>query len=268
MILNMYTYRTIKNALSLIPGAPGSAQLGELMAAAWDFRSFHALSLALQEVDEYLSNIPERADVNPELMIRRCAEMGIDHEVARSLALTMFLVQDADFAVEMMEEYEELRGARAYRFDQTTQQWRDTVRGAMSILSTAAPGRAWVLPLSGEIDWRHPVEASETLAKAMRVIEHDPLEDPDMLESRPYGDEEFDLTDQAAARGGYLPVTIAENVLGMCQNVLPDGMKALLLGPRGVVALYAQFEICLVEYDHRDLHLHAPIMTLEGPEMI
>lgn len=34
MILNKHTYRLIKKALTLVPGAPSSAQLGEAMVAA------------------------------------------------------------------------------------------------------------------------------------------------------------------------------------------------------------------------------------------
>jgi len=268
MILNTHTYRTIKNALGFIPGAPSSSQLGEVMAAGWGFDSFHALKVGLHETETLLNRIPDRGDIYTDSMIERGQDMGIDREVSRSLALTMVLVQDGVLAVEMIEEFEELHGARAYRFDQTTQEWRDAVTAAMQILSEVAPGKAWILPLSNKIDWRHPDEDSDAMAKAMRVIDHDATEEPDIRLSRRYEDEEFYLTDKAQARGGHLPVTIAENVLAMCQHLLPDGAKALLLGPRGVVAVYEHFQICLVDYDHRDLQLQAPIMTLEGPEMI
>lgn len=268
MILNMYTYRTIKNALALIPGAPGSSKLGELMAAAWEFPSYHALKAALEEVETRIAEIPDRAEIFADLLIERCEDMAIDREVARSLGATMLLVQDAEFAVEMMGEYDDLHGARAYRFDQTTEQWREAVTMAMRILSETAPGRAWILPLSNEIDWRHPDPDSQDIAHRMAVIDHDPLEEPDIRLVRPYRTEEFEMTDRAVDRGGYLPVTIAENVLGMCQQVMPEGAQWLLLGPRGVTVRYGHFDICLVDYDHRDLQLHAPIMTLEGPEMI
>lgn len=83
------------------------------MAAAWDFPSFHSLRNAITAAETSIGEIPERYDVQPDLMMDRCASLGIRLETARSLALTMFLVQDGEYAVEMMEDYEELHGARA-----------------------------------------------------------------------------------------------------------------------------------------------------------
>lgn len=267
MILNTHTYRTIKNALTLIPGAPSSAQLGEAMAAAWEFRSFHQLKQHLEQVETDLSGIPPRLDVHPDLMIRRLAELGVGPEPARSLALTMFLVQDGEFAVEMMGEFEELHGARAYRFDQTSPSWRSAVTRAAEQLSEHAYGKAWHLPLSDRLDWRHPEPGALDLSSALRVI---PFTDapPRVEDSREFYGEEFEETDRVVDQGGQLPVTILENVLAMCQHVLPERARHLVLGPTGVVVLYDLFEICLVEYAHLERHVYPELYPGDEPEMM
>lgn len=265
MILNTHTYRTIKNALTLIPGAPSSAQLGEAMAAAWEFRSYHALNEHLSRVDTDLSEIPDRFDVHPDRMLRRLARLDVEPEPARSLALTMLLVQDGAFAVEMMEEFEELHGARAYRFDQTTPAWRETVTRAAEALAEHAPRKAWHLPLEDRLDWRHPDPDALDLSSALRVIPFGEV--PHLEDSRDLEAEEFEQTDRVTDQGGQLPVTIIENVLAMCQHLLPDGARHLLIGPTGVVVLYELFEICLVAYDHRERHLYPALYPADGPEM-
>ena len=267
MILNTHTYRTLKNALTLIPGTPSSAQLGEAMAAAWEFRSFHQLRQHLEQVETDLSGIPPRLDVHPDLMIRRLAELGVGPEPARSLALTMFLVQDGVFAVEMMGEFEELHGARAYRFDQTSPTWRAAVTRAAEQLSEHAYGKAWHLPLSDRIDWRHPEPGALDLSSALRVI---PFTDapPRVEDSRDLEAEEFAETDRVVDAGGQLPVAILENVLAMCQHLLPEGAQHLILGPTGVIALYDLFEICLVEYAHLERHVYPELYPGDGPEMM
>ena len=266
MILNTHTYRTIKNALTLVPGAPSSAQLGEAMAAAWEFPSFHALNEHLNQVDTDISEIPERFDVHPDEMIRRLARLGVEPDAARSLALTMLLVQDGAFAVEMIEEFEELHGARAYRFDQTSAAWRDTVAKAAGVLAEHAPRKAWHLPLEARLDWRHPDPDALDLSSALRVIPFGEL--PHLEDSRDLEAEEFDQTDRAASEeGGHLPVTLIENVLAMCQHLLPDGARHLILGPTGVIVLYDLFEICLVEYSHLERHMYPALYPGDGPEM-
>jgi hypothetical protein len=267
MILNTYTYRTLKNALTLIPGAPSSAQLGEAMAAAWEFRSYHALNEHLSRVETDLSEIPDRFDVHPDKMIRRLARLGVEPDACRSIALTMFLVQDGDFAVEMIGEFEELHGGRAYRFDQTTPTWRATVTLAAELLAEHAYGKAWHLPLSDRLDWRHPEPGALDLASALRVIPFGE-EPPRVLDSRDLEAEEFVQTDRVTDQGGQLPVTIMENVLAMCQHLLPDGALHLVLGPTGVTVLYEHFEICLVEYSHLELHMYPALYPEDGPEMI
>jgi len=267
MILNTYTYRTLKNALTLIPGAPSSAQLGEGMAAAWEFRSYHQLSRHLDQVETDLSEIPPRLDVHPDRMIRRLAEMGVAPDACRSLALTMFLAQDGDFAVEMMGEFEELHGARAYRFDQTTPSWRATVTMAAELLAEHAYGKAWHLPLNDRLDWRHPEPGALDLSSALRVIPFGE-ELPRVSDSRDLAEEEFVQTDRVTDQGGQLPVTILENVLAMCQHLLPNGAQHLILGPTGVIVLYEQFEICLVGYDHRARHLYPALYPADGPDMM
>jgi len=266
MILNTHTYRTLKNALTLIPGAPSSAQLGEAMAAAWEFRSFHELNEHLTRVDTDLSEIPDRFDVHPDKMIRRLARLGVEPDACRSLALTMFLVQDGDFAVEMIEEFEELHGARAYRFDQTSAAWRDTVTRAAEVLAEHAPRKAWHLPIEEGLDWRHPDPDSQDISRAMRVIPFGEI--PHLEDSRDLDGEDFEETDRAAAaEGGQLPITIIENVLAMCQHLLPDGAKHLILGPTGVIVLYDLFEICLVEYNQMERHMYPVLYPGDGPEM-
>lgn len=268
MILNTYTYRTLKNALTLVPGAPSSARLGEAMAAAWEFPSFHALNEHLARVDIDLSGIPERFDVHPEKMILRLAGLGVEPDVCRSLALTMFLVQDGDFAVDMIGEFEELHDARAYRFDQTSPAWRDAVTRAAGILADHAPGKAWHLPLEDRHDWRHPEPGAIDLASALRVIPFGE-EIPRLSDSREMEAEEFDQTDSASLeQEGHLPFTILENVLGMCQNLLPDGAQHMILGPTGIIVLYEQFEICLAEYSHLERHLYPALYPSDGPEMM
>lgn len=267
MILNTHTYRLIKNALTLVPGAPSSAQLGEAMAAAWEFRSYHQLKRHLDQVETDLSGIPPRLDVHPDRMIRRLVEMGVEPDACRSLALTMFLVQDGGFAVEMMGEFEELHGARAYRFDQTTPTWRAAVTLAAELLAEYAYGKAWHLPLEDRLDWRHPQPSALDLASALRVI---PFTDapPRLEDSRERYEEEFEQTDKVVSQGGQLPVPVLENVLAMCQHLLPDGARHLILGPTGVVVLYDLFEICLVGYDHRERHLYPALYPGDGPAMI
>jgi hypothetical protein len=266
MILNTYTYRTLKNALTLVPGAPSSAQLGEAMAAAWEFRSYHALNEHLERVETDLSNIPDRFDVHPDKMIRRLKRLDVEDDAAQNLALTMFLVQDGEFAVEMIEEFEELHGARAYRFDQTSASWRDAVAEAAGVLAEHAPRKAWHLPFTAELDWRHPDPDARDLASAMRVI---PFEDaPHLEDSRDLNGEDFEETDRAAStEWGHLPVTLVENVLGMCQHLLPDGARHLIIGPTGVIVLYDLFEICLVEYSHLERHMYPALYPGDGPEM-
>ena len=266
MILNTHSYRTLKNALTLVPGAPSSAQLGEAMAAAWEFRSYHQLRQHLDRVETDLSEIPERFDVHPDRMIRRLAEIGVEPDVARSLALTMLLVQDGAFAVEMMEEFEELHGGRAYRFDQTTPTWRATVTLAAELLAEHAYGKAWHLPLEDRLDWRHPEPGALDLSSALRVIPFGEV--PHLEDSRELEAEEFVQTDRAAAEEmGQLPVTIIENVLAMCQHILPDGARHLILGPTGVIVLYDLFEICLVEYNHMERHPNPALYPADSPEM-
>lgn len=268
MILNAHTYRTLKNALALVPGAPGSSHLGEAMAAAWGFRSFHKLNDYLTRSETDLNALPAHHDIFPDQMIDRLMDLGASGETGRSLALTMLVIQEGDFVLEMIEDIPEIQGARAYRFDQTTVQWRDAITEAAKVLAEYAPGRAWHLPLKDRIDWRHPQEESRDIARAMRIIEHEPMEAPRISDSRDYEGLEFELTDLAAARGGCLPVSLAEHVLTMCQQMLPEGAEHLVIGPTGVVVLYPGFEICLVEYDTRELQMHAPVMLLHGPEMI
>ena len=266
MILNTHTYRLIKNALTPVPGVPSSAQLGEAMAAAWEFPSFHALNEYLTRVDTNLSEIPERFDVHPDRMIKRLARLGVEPDACRSLALTMFLVQDGDFALELMGDFEELHRARAYRFDQTSAAWRDAVTKAAGVLAEHAPRKAWHLPLAAGLDWRHPLYANN-LAGALQVIPFGEI--PHLEDSRDLTGEEFDQTDRAAAaEGGHLPITLIENVLGMCQHLLPDGARHLVLGPTGVVVLYDLFEICLVEYSHLELHMYPALYPEDGPVMI
>lgn len=268
MILNTHTYRTLKNALALVPGAPGSSHLGEAMAAAWGFRSFHQLTDRITRSETDLKALPEHRDIDPDRMIDRLLDLGTPSETGRSLALTMLLIQDGEFILEIMEDFQELQDTRAYRFDQTTAQWRDAITAAAKVLAEYAPGRTWHLPLEEEIDWRNPQEDSRDIAQAMRVIEHEPMEPPRISDSREYGGVEFELTDLAESRGGCLPVSIAEHVLTMCQQMLPEGAEHLVIGPRGVVVLYPAFEICLVDYDTRELQMHAPVMFMDGPEMI
>jgi hypothetical protein len=267
MILNTNTYRIIKNVLTTVPFAPSSAQLGEAMAAAWEFRSFHQLKQHLDQVETDLSGIPPRLDVHPDRMIRRLAEMGVDPDPCRSLALTMFLVQDGDFAVEMTGEFEELHGARAYRFDQTSPLWRRRVHVAVEMLTEHARGKAWHLPLGERLDWRHPEPGALDLASALRVIPFGE-ELPRVSDSRDLGREEFEQTDLVVDQGGHLPITVIENVLAMCQHHLPDGARHLLIGPTGIVVLYEFFEICLVEYNHREKHRYPALYPGDGPGMM
>lgn len=137
----------------------------------------------------------------------------------------------------------------------------------MAILAEAAPGLAWHLPLTEKLDWRHPSPDALDFAEFMRVIDRQPMEEPQIKDSRRYDVAEYEITDTAVARGGHLPVAIAENVMAMCQHLLPDGARHLILGPTGVVVKYEHFEICLVEYQHYDIMVHAPTLFLDGPEM-
>jgi len=266
MILNTHTYRILKNALTLVPGAPSSAQLGEAMAASWEFRSYHALNEHVERVETDLGRIPERFDVQPDKMLRRLKRLDVEDDAACNLALTMLLVQDGQFGVEMVEEYEELHGARAYRLDQTSSAWRETVSRAAGILAEHAPRKAWHLPFTAELDWRHPDPDARDIASAMRVIPFGEV--PHLDDSLDLDGEDFEQTDRAASsEGGHLPVTIIENVLAMCQHLLPDGARHLIIGPTGVIVLYDLFEICLVEYSHLELHMYPALYPGDGPEM-
>ena len=249
MILTEPNRLAIRTALAAVPGAPSPDELDEAMAAAWNFRNFQALCREIGRIETDLTRIPSRAGIRPDQMIDYLGMTGVDHLVARRLALTMLLAQDGDLAVMRLAEHRELHGTCAHRFDLTTPQWRASIQRAIATLLACAPGKAWhVTLLEGCCPGRagEPDIQDADLAACLRVIDHTPGTAPDLARSRFLNDEDF-AQSEAAERlpGGLLPITLIENVLGMCGPHLPAGMRHLVISAAGANAIYELFEIRL-----------------------
>lgn len=244
MILNSITYRQIKNTLAKVPGAPGSAQLGEAMAAGWGLPDFHALKQVIDAVETDLSVLPRHYDLHPARMIERLRKIGSDETTAKNLALTMLLTQEGDAALEWIDDVPEVIGATVYRLDITAGRWQDEVERVARILWRHAPGVTWRLPLDhlqGSA-WRYIDDTTEDYSTELRMLS------PGKPGLRELDEDDYEADERAIADGGVLPIQILESALNTCSGYLPEGARVAVIEDGGIFVRYDKFNFCLAHF--------------------
>lgn len=244
-ILNSMTYRTVKTALSKIPGAPGSAQLGEAIAAGWEFQDYHDLKRYLDAVEVRIDYLPLAEEVYPPRLMRCMMGFGVGLATARDCATTMMLVNDTAGLPLLMEGHPAIHQGTAFRLDVTASRWQDAVHSKAVLLFKHAPGRSWSISLDGipRDGWRYITEETHNYPDSVRVI-HAGTRDPVELDAVDY-----DLTNLAAAAdGGSLPITLFESALNQGAPYLPLGARTATIEPDGIFVSYELFEICLARF--------------------
>lgn len=106
MILTKNSFRILKNALSKVPGAPGSAKLGEIMARGFGFPDYHALKTHLEAIEASLDWQPDLTTLDYESL--EAATEGMDAQERADFHATFFALWVGDIFFEDLDSYPEI----------------------------------------------------------------------------------------------------------------------------------------------------------------
>lgn len=121
------TFRKFKSILGLIPGAPTSARLGEVIAAGWGFEDHNDLRTYIEQEETSFRFLPEGRDVHIGALMARLSDFGCESAVARDFAATFIALNDGPLFYETPEEYPEVAGGRVIRLDVLSERMRGAV---------------------------------------------------------------------------------------------------------------------------------------------
>lgn len=136
MNLTETNFSAMKAALGAISGGPGSARLGEAMAAGWGFPSYTALRDHISLV-ETCRRTPVHPDAHPAVMIEALTRFGRDLWTARDIAATFTQINGGDLIWEDIHAFPELSGARIIRMDTISETWHEACLRAFTAMSGA-----------------------------------------------------------------------------------------------------------------------------------
>ncbi len=212
-LITEQTLRKFKNILGLIPGCPTSARLGEVIAAGWGFTDYHDLKTTIDQVETSFLQEPEGRDVQIDALMERLASFGCEGQAALDIGATFLSLNDGSMYHEAPEEWPEVEGGRAIRFDILSDRKKAATKAYFE-----AVGQIWDDP--SFLFRIRTAEAAEDEDHNYWRLQISDAGEPGMW--RAPDNEDDEQIEEIGVSVGTLPVHLFEQLLQLVEPVIPE----------------------------------------------